>query len=81
MLKYLLFEHKNTLMREQHLINICVCLLSVALSLINICVCLSGILLTDMCFKLTPVFLLSHLWVTDISKYYKHWNMFITVNK
>ena len=33
MLKYLLFEHKNTLMREQHLINICVCL--------------SGILLTD----------------------------------
>ena len=67
MLKYLLFEHKNTLMREQHLINICVRL--------------SGILLTDMCFKLTPVFLLSHLWVTDISKYYKHWNMFITVDK
>ena len=67
MLKYLLFEHKNMLMREQHLKNICVCL--------------SGILLTDMCFKLTPVFLLSHLWVTDISKYYKHWNMFITVDK
>ena len=40
MLKYLLFEHKNMLMREQHLINICVCL--------------SGILLTDMCFNSLP---------------------------
>ena len=56
MLKYLIFEHKNTLVREQHLINTSVCL--------------SGILLTYVFFyKSTQVFLFLHLRVTEISKF------------
>ena len=67
MLQYLIFEHKNTLMREQHLINTSVCL--------------SGILLTRVftnqhrCFYFYTYVLLTY------QNFYKHYNVLNTVYK